>query len=506
MAAFDSITMLDRSLSENRTKDKLIGKNLTGLVKDAGIIFVKSIDPLSWLHSSFAKSEYSSIGFYYTTAVSGVSKVEVILFDLFTCDIPLWLEGSIKKSIDLSELINHPLISKIAVKKLKNTKNHDSSKFRESIIKIVTTHKGKTLKSSIKEFINLYWLRTYDRSSIISIINEVIFSLTPDFNVKNIPSMLERSVLTKGTLNDKLDLFENPTKNIINRLVRIYLVNSPLFDELKIVYDIDTSFSEATVIRSSLLPGYLPIIKSIINEFVKLLFENPDLLSLMVTLGPSITLTDSQTKELIFKMISDISILMSLIKQWIEKGASDYEDILKIALDIEINRHSLSKAISIENEPMQLPLVDKPKLLVLRKADKTKNPRLFTDILTDIQKQLTKMTQSINEGQLVHFDINNMIEQINDMSTCLGTDNHIDSIVGEYAVNGMIVVTKTKSLDVPLQLTSGRRIVIPTRDFDLSEFTTDEIREILGALDGQIEENNVKHFHDLRRALIKMLY
>ena len=90
---------------------KYIDKNDLKDNDGAGIILISSNDPISTLTRSIIKQEFTSIGFYYNSSITGIQKIQLIIVDIFGVKTPDWLNPN--DSID--DIINNPLINNIAI-------------------------------------------------------------------------------------------------------------------------------------------------------------------------------------------------------------------------------------------------------------------------------------------------------------------------------------------------------------------------------------------------------
>ena len=81
---------------------------------EAGLIFVSTWDTFGCIIKSILKQPWNYIGFFVNTNEKGYYQTKVWIVDVFNASTPKWYT---KNTLD--DLLNHPLVQEVAIKKLK---------------------------------------------------------------------------------------------------------------------------------------------------------------------------------------------------------------------------------------------------------------------------------------------------------------------------------------------------------------------------------------------------
>ena len=85
-----------------------------GAVSGSGIIFVRTNDPISHFIMGVGHLEYSLIGYYYETMVTGYKKIEVVVIDFNGVEGSKWIGP-----LSLQTLVSCPSILRVSIRSLR---------------------------------------------------------------------------------------------------------------------------------------------------------------------------------------------------------------------------------------------------------------------------------------------------------------------------------------------------------------------------------------------------
>jgi len=121
------------------------------------------------------------------------------------------------------------------------------------------------------------------------------------------------------------------------------------------------------------------------------------------------------------------------------------------------------------------------------------------NIIGEFQKfkeGMKKMMKTYNKNEIPNINISLIIDFINKFSKFLQFDDFIE----EYNNKGSVLISENH--EIPLKFESGDKIILTTKNFDLSYFTVDQLKEILRVIDILAKDERFDH---LRKEITKQI-
>lgn len=543
---------------------------------DCGLIFVGTEDAPSLVSMAITKQPYSTIGFFYKTRVSGRLAINVIMVDIYRFTLPSWTG----KGSTLQDLIENPLVNRVAIKGLRPIMDEDDyvdrdatnilhSKFRQAMGLILQNGTETSLTEVISQLFGYEVDHPTKGVTAIEMINRVIALIGEESKVPqdgslsaaairslDAPDILGNDIESKGKMmqilaaNFNQQEVDNPS--VANKLMQSYIVENDLFDDL---IEIPLPPRDCCVklerqqVSIMLQSDYMA---AIVSQFVKMLvndqgFYRTVLAGFNQTRMVTIKREDEYRKSLL-DLADDGENLARLLIKWIYRGEIDYIKLLSLVSKFDDTRDSIAqKHNCVMGDRMKLPIINKSKLLLLRKNRKpTRIPDRMNCQATDgegrkhdgpedeghkdeehkdegyedegyegdakraedrewaedrdgsrddkrylvgahlaLRDQFQKILDIMNcEERDPIVDLNDMLKNMNDIGSALGIEAPpLELLPGEYSCRAILNITNVSPCCVPLVLKCGKHITLPLANADLSGFDRDVLEEILETLD-----------------------
>ena len=129
--------------------------------------------------------------------------------------------------------------------------------------------------------------------------------------------------------------------------------------------------------------------------------------------------------------------------------------------------------------------------------EKEINQNLLTSYL-ELKNQIVLIQKILRQNNIPNIDLSKIITFINDFSKYILISDEL--IINEIYTQNLCILNKQNTMN--LSLKSGRKIILKNRNFDLEDFTYDELIEILRVLDILIKSDE---FNYLRTKLTEQL-
>lgn len=501
-------------------------------LNDAGILFVRSEDPVSWLNISVTKQTYSSMGFYYRTTASGVDRVQVVMVDALRMIRPKWLDPG----ATLDDLIASNLVSALAIKQLRpvldDEGNVDAEKteelqecFRAAIAKVSCSGHEVSKREYIWQLFGHRVKCPTPSVTAVEMVNRVVELMGRSADVPqqggsspNSTDLLTQSdefgtnangkikVLTMLGVTMKQQEVSNP--NVANKLIQSYIRDNDLFGELQKLKLPKRDRIDVESAREDAIEVYQPFLSEVSALFVDMLFHEQGFFETLVSgINQSkgiLELDDVSTGRAMVGFSDDFRSVIKLVDSSIKSGCLDYKG-LKESVCKYVNdkaKVEISTGCSLGPNPV-LPDLCKD-IVVNVKTGKKSGRKKFIGAVTGLRDHVAQMVEQVRCEEDVYVDINLLSYLVNQLvSTTAVPGGDIPNIDGEFSVEGNIVVTNDQGAKFPMQLSSGKRIVISTRNYDLSRFKKRELEEILCGLDYLADEDPL--LEQLRTAITNVL-
>lgn len=502
---------------------------------DCGLIFVSTEDSTALVAKAITKQNYSTIGFFYKTNVSGRIKVNVILVDIYRFTVPNWLGHG----ASLQSLIDNPLVSSVAIKGLRPIFDDNGevdkiatgnlcSEFRQAIGLVIKNGTETSLREIISQLFGYSVENPTTGVTAIEMVNKVIASIGREDQIPqdgslsakaiaslNGPDVLGTDIASKSKMMQIIASNFNQQEvcnpSVANKLIQSYIVENDLFDDLQNIPlperdpNIIRGKQEATAMLQS------EYMAAGVSQFVKMLIHDQGFYQTVVA-GFNETRMVSRKKDVDFKqsileLADDSRELADLLLKWINNGEVNYTELLSLISKLDDTKETVGERHRLYiDERVKLPIIENSKLLLLRKdKDKCNDSRYLVGAYLSLRDQMNEILREVRLSENdPTININQMMENVNDMGVALGLNiKKLKPVPGEYSCRAIFNVTGTRSPCVPLILKCGRQVSIPLCNPDLGEFDKQTLIEILDALD--VTASKDQRFNALRRNIASRL-
>jgi hypothetical protein len=490
---------------------------------DCGLIFVGTEDAPSLVSMAITKQPYSTIGFFYQTRFSGRIDVKVIMVDIYRFTIPSWTG----KGSSLRDLIENSLVNRIAIKGLRPVIMEDekiddeatstlNSRFRQAMGLILQNGTETSLTEVISQLFGYEIDNPTKGVTAVEMINRVISILGEDSKVPQDGSLsaeairsLEGPDVLGGDIESKGKMMQILASNfnqqevcnpsVANKLMQSYIVENDLFDDLINIplpnrdLCIKREMQQVSIMLQS---DYMA---AIVSQFVKMLVNDQGFYQTVVAGFNQTRLVSLKREDEFRKSVLDLADdgekLARLLIKWIDQGEIHYVKLLSLVSKFDDTRDAISeKHDLVIGERLKLPIINKSKLLLLRKnrkshcpdtRDRREDKRYLVGAYMALRDQFQSILNMIdNEDRDPIVDINDMMSNVNDIGSALGVEvPPLKLISGEYSCRAILNVSNVSPCCVPLVLRCGKHITLPLANADLTGFDQDALEEILETLD-----------------------
>ena len=508
---------------------------------DCGLIFVATSDPIGRLTLGITKQEFSTIGFYYYTSISGRKKVNVILVDLFNHSIS-------DKETTIETLINNPLVTSIAVKRLKPVMMNGTideimtkqmhANYRSAIINAVANYNDK-LPSHKDYLYQLFGIHGNGASPIsetlngrgtngltgVGLVNSVIrrigkLSMIETSDTISL-SCLERLTAVPNTPNEVISFLGSTlNQQVCDKQLSSYIVDNSLFSDL---YFLRTGVFPQEVINTAMahaISKQKPYLFGLIETFTDLLFNDEKFFNSIVNGIREGKLRDESQLHILKEALeacaeNRVQDLQFIINAMIEGEikASDIQTIINEANDDRISVDNLSSTIrsclqstSLYGEPYRssgMSLINIPSM----------NAKLNTAIIGDMRtseleesinslySMVSDLALSAREGKQGYIDINSLISCTNRIASASGRPTREIPLLKEDTSFSVVASSTTSKEEVSITLSEGEEVILPLRGCNLSSMERSVLLDILQILDDNmynIDTEEYDTYDDLR--------
>ena len=482
-------------------------------VRGEGIVFLEGNDPLSRITLSVTKQEYSTMGFFYCTRASGKDRVQVVLVDVLGMVRPTWLSGG----TTIEELANDNLISAMAIKNLNPVLDEcgeidkdKTQKLNECFRAAIADVSRSKHNISAREF--LYQLFGHrincpeESVTSVEMVNRVISLMGKEDNVpqggqestKSVQLLKKPKVLCAngGGQMDLLTILSSglgqqqvTDPNTANKVLGAYLADNTLFGELKKILLPKKQSVDVELERELAMERYGPFLKDVSATFLQMItYEQGFLQTVIDGINKNNRFVEREDTELngaVLGFNDDFSALASLINDSIHSGCMEYNKLEAI-----INRHNERKS-NVEGvlckslgHPIESVNLCKDIVINVQTGKKNKRKKFIASLMCLRDNVSTIIDSLENDGQEPYIDVNALSELTNTLLSCTSMpDPKLPILPGEYSYPGHVIVTNEEGTKFPMILSSGKKVTINTRCYDITKYTRCELEEILSGLD-----------------------
>ena len=121
--------------------------------------------------------------------------------------------------------------------------------------------------------------------------------------------------------------------------------------------------------------------------------------------------------------------------------------------------------------------------------------------INNLISKIIDIQEDIDNDKIPIINLNEIITTINNISKNEGIYKRLELIQGKSI--GAVIIGSDEKENIQIKLKSGKKILIPTIGYDLSEFTKDECLEILSVVD--IKSNKTITYETLKTDLTKLI-
>lgn len=500
---------------------------------DAGIILVTSEDPLSRAIMSITKQEFSSIGFYYKSSVSGSNRIQIVIVDVFGVKTPEW----IKSGDTLDDLIHNPLIAQIAVKGLRDVIdgsgkiNVEKTKelhtlFRSSIAEVTSISGEPSMREALAQIFG-YRIEPAIHNNIntaVEMVNKVIQKMgkwddipqdnTITINKYELPEENKMDASAKVKLleyfGSALHQYNVKNPGVSNKQIQSYIVPNKLFGDLYYIKLPEKNSLIKELALSEMIRHHRPYLTQAISTFVEMLLLDNEFFGIVLKgINETRSKQDNERLKTILKdVIDDHSvnklvdwigsgkINVSELKTFITETQSKYNNINSIISDrsSDVITRGLSDTDSVNiNGIANLSDVN-DEILLIRSTNE------FNNALKDLYTSVSNAVQSVNKGDTICIELNSLIDTTNTLLKLSQSEYTPLSKPCENTSYQSIVSTSGYT-KIPITLRSGEKVVIPLVNPNLEQYDREMLLEILEILD-ILPDSPESHKYDRLRSCI----
>lgn len=405
-----------------------------------GIILIRKQDPITKLYLKIGRVNFSDIGFYYKKTYNKGFSYQAIIIDIF--GIP---EINIKE-VDLNDYLKREPLGEIKYKKIKPI--CDINHFIFCIKEVL---KQKTINSKKDLMIN-FIRGTFFSFEIFNRTIQKINGSTPGAEISS-KYLLDSKYLeleTEYKISPKDNLTDTIKQNFISNmrtLTDLILGNSEFYGE--IIKNLSDRGSEAYMELDIIIKNYFDSSQSFYEGIVK----------------------------------------------GLKYGKMKSEDFIR---NYQLFQHDLNK-VKGSNESVNL-IDDNNKNSILLFHD----TKARITASNNIKSMLTVISNDIKTNKIPIIRLNKLIHNFNILMEKIDKDYRPVKVYDEdTSTYGLITTNDNVSVDIPVQLKNGTKLMIPMNETNYSRFTKEQLEEMLIILD--IYSNGNIKFDQIRSRITREL-
>jgi len=498
-------------------------------IRDAGIILVSGQDPISRLTMSITKQEFSSIGFYYTTTVTGNRKILVFIMDTFGGKRPEWL----KPGDTLEDLINNPLIKQLAIKQLNPVMDENGiinveetrqleAAFRSAIAQVMSMGSENSIREAIEQLFGYRVDNPTTSNTAIEMVNRVIKNIgkweevpqnhiisLEDYDILKPPTPNQMDARAKiqlvGYLGSGFNQQVVPNPDVANKQIQSYIVPNKLFGNLYYIKLPARDPQQEELEMSKSLMEQRPYLTKAISTFIDMILMDQEFMTVVLKGIHNgkfrEEVSNNVLKECLKDLIKNKNNLITMILKWMHDKHLNLDELKSIITSFNDEKKKYSLLLG-EKMPESIlsSSINHNKLVFLNSNDANNLNQVITNLYHNIKNAIV----DAKNQNTIKFNLNDMIDSINHLCEISGnTLPKLHKLDHETSMSAIAYTNKHNSQKIPINLKSGHKIIIPLKNAKLNNFTRDELLEILQTLDFTPDFSH--KYDDLRAALAKEL-
>lgn len=484
-------------------------------ISGVGLFFARKEDPVNLFSLQVTKQLYSLIGFYYESKVTGKKRIHIILSDICGIVSSRWMNH-----FTIENLINDPLVTRLSIRRLCHVLNEDGlvdeeltlrrdADFKAAIAEVTSEGPVNSTEDWIKQMFGYEISQPGRGSTTVELVNKVIMAtgnwekivssqvfsslegVIANESQKPIPKNTEGKNYIFSRLCSDMKQVQVYQPSVANVMIQNYLVENGVFEPIKHITLPKHSQLELNLRREQSISESKEFLADAVATFVRLLLENKKFFNVVVDgINANTELRQKQNskqfKASVLNMLQSNNRLIGVIVSMIQKGKFSFE-LLKH--EIEKYNSKLEHTIgSVGLKSHLIPYVDSKyehNIVLIENDGENK----FKFDLGRLHHNLNSALNEIKNGETPTLNINDMVKALNSIISSSSVDLKLLKPLKSKKSYGAVLTTQ-EGTTIPLQLSHGKRILLPTVGYDLSPYGCRYLRELLHALDVMADGND----------------
>lgn len=498
-----------------------------------GIILIYATDPISNMYKQITGNSCTIIGFFSKLD----SELPINLYQRFDLQWPAFM-GNSDDIKTLEDLTNIPDIKKMYIgvfTKLNDTDDFTNDEKFNEIINNNNLRYKRSFAESIDEALgikNNFDINLTETHSIVYNANRMIMSMF-DWQFPTTSKIIEHKVL-KSIQRSYKKIENSNTPKEISRILSyesdlevkdINYIND-ILNEIIIVpdkltlleIDFDNQYSDQFLHHWYNKKGYKKCEKYsswIQNKFGTLLLTDPkykvifekedqDVPDNNNIYNEQIVVQDS-AKDII-TLVKSNDAYTELILNWLNNGHGDKREIIHLIKEYNNIR---SRSITKNNIPYDTRGYTIPKDIsnIIIMNEHSNDRRIFNDSVSELRLSILNIIDMVNLNEHIKIRINNIIEQLNNLLHVTDLGDEISLLTGDDIIISSIIINNDIDSDDEDSIINikdkknkkkNRKISIPSRGFIPSNYTNNELSQILKMINNSNNQMICNKYSDVQ--------
>jgi len=433
------------------------------------------------------------------------------------------------RSTTIDELLDDPLITSIAIKRLRpivgKNGNIDTNKtkqlhddFRLAIANVISNNDNPSLKDRI------YQLFGYPNGSQrvgVDVVNSVIRKIGRWAEVpkEEQQSKHQQRVPNGSTLSDRAEFIGCLGSSLNQRAssgqIHSYITPNTLFGDLCYVRLNTQQQSRIDQAMNEIVRIQEPYLGSIFSEFIHLLFTDEKFFEVVLKGFKEGKIRDQELQHTLTQALQCSSESRIADLTWISRSIARGEVPLRDLQDLMKNANedhqalvewfaSLGAEIGPNAVSIPIPSPETDTKVWIRTGKNSINDTHLNSSIQQLYQLVSNVVDAANESSQAHLDLNALIECTNALLLASNHPNQPLDKLPEESSYSIVGTSSTRANgELVVRLNRGDEVYIPLHGADLSIFERNELLEILETLDFGMDDNGIDvHSYDNLRARI----
>lgn len=465
-----------------------------------GLVLVHKDDLINNFVLAVTKQSYSLIGFYYTSRSTGRTRAHVILSDINGI-----VSSQFNRNYTIESLIKDPLTSKLAIRKLKPvydesgcvddeaTKKRDGY-FKAKIAEVAAKGHNQSIENWIKQLIGYDQISVSKGSTNVGLVNKVLLETgnwdklsksvpktksVPRTDLDDIPDTSEGKNKLFTILGNHLNQNVPSEPNISHSILNAYLVDNNILEPIQYLNLPPRNKVTLRLAQEKSIKNHRDFLTKAVSTFVQLTIEDPIFFSYIIK-GINSNVKHQprgQFQQNLIKMIDCSNDVVTDLVNMIQSGYID-----KNRIDQDLKRYGdklLTNLSSLNLEPKNLPGLPSKMSSRLIIVEDNLEPSNYDYNINLLGQELRKISTDLNNNSTPIININLLIQYYNNVVKLRPYDRIEPIEPATTKKSHGAIVTTGSTEEVKIELTTGKRILLPLVGYDLSKYSRQELQEIL---------------------------